>query len=102
MQGAALDSTSLSHTLARALDGVKANVEKAFKVTINANGSIFVHTSSFSPAQSYTNYFQLPTNTLNNNLPVGDNKYNVFQLAPSTYDYITHNFPVYVLTEDTS
>lgn len=43
------------------------------------------------------NFFTLLTNTLNSSLPVGENHYNIFNLAPTNVDYAIHNVPVHVL-----
>ena len=80
-------AASLPLTLARALDGVKAEVDKAFTVTINSNGTVTVLAAPTTLATTYVNFFTLLTNTLNSNLPVGENPFNSFNLAPTTSDY---------------
>jgi hypothetical protein len=100
LENASQHASALPLTLARALDSVKATVDKAFTVTINANGTVTVLAAPSAPALQYANYFQLLTNALNDNLPTGENKYNVFNLAPTTSDYAIHNVPVHVLPED--
>jgi hypothetical protein len=45
-------------------------------------------------------FFQVLTNALNTELPVGENPYNSFNLVPTTADYAIHNVPVHVLPLD--
>jgi hypothetical protein len=88
---------SLPLTLARTLDSVHSEVDKAFTVSINPNGTVSVLAALSSPAVDYVNFFTLLTNTLNAKLPVGDNPFNSFNLVPTTADYAIHNLPVHVL-----
>jgi hypothetical protein len=102
LKDAPLYAASLPLTLARSLDSVKANVDKAFTVSINANGTVTVLASPTAPASSYASYFPMLTNALNTSLPVKENPYNIFNLAPTTSDYAIHNVPVHVLPDDQS
>jgi hypothetical protein len=94
---APLHAATLPLILARALDGVKAEVDKAVTVTVNANGIVSVLATSSAPATFFTNYLQLLSNTLNEHLPIEKNNYNVFNLAPTTSDFVIHNVPTHVL-----
>jgi hypothetical protein len=96
-EDAATFAASLPLTLGRALDAIHANVDKAFTVTINPNGTVTVLAAPSAPAVDYVNFFQLLTNTLNTTLPVNDNPFTSFNLAPTTADYAIHNLPVHVL-----
>jgi hypothetical protein len=75
-------------------------VDKAFTVTINANGTISVVAFPSSPAINYGNYFNLLTNSLNAAMPVEGNPFNSRNLAPTTTDYPIHNIPTYVFPEE--
>jgi hypothetical protein len=82
------------------LDSIQAGVDKAFTVTINYNGTVTVLASRSAPATAIATYFPMLTNALNSTIPVGKNPYNIFNLAPTTSDYVIHNVPIHVLPED--
>jgi hypothetical protein len=72
-------------------------VDNAFSVTINANGTITVIAYPSSPTTEFVNLFTILTNSLNTSLPVENNPFMSFNLAPTTADYAFQNIPTHVL-----
>jgi hypothetical protein len=97
---AATFAASLPLILARALDSVHSQVNKAFTVSINPNGTVSVLAAPSSPAVDYVKFFTPLTNTLNAKLPLGDNPLNSFNITLTTADYAIHNLPVHILPSD--
>jgi hypothetical protein len=68
--------------------------------SINANGTVTVLAPPIAPATSYARYFPMLTNTLNTTHPANNNKFNVFNLALTTTDYVIQNIADHVIPED--
>lgn len=82
--------TTVPITIAKTLEDINTQVALGFTCSINDNSTISITAAPTQNATYYVPFFDVLTKTINDTLPLGENQYNTFHLAPSTTDGAIH------------